>query len=39
MVVFHDDPEKYNSPYMLKILEEQVERCIELSEISFIQFW
>ncbi|EEB16413.1 COP9 signalosome complex subunit, putative [Pediculus humanus corporis] len=32
MVVFHDDPEKYNSPYMLKILEEQVTACMELDK-------
>lgn len=29
MVIFHDDPEKYNSPFMLKTLEDQV------SQISF----
>ncbi|KAL0278381.1 UNVERIFIED_CONTAM: hypothetical protein PYX00_000218 [Menopon gallinae] len=30
MVIFHDDPEKYNSPYMLKTLEEEVTACMEL---------
>jgi hypothetical protein len=24
MVIFHDDPEKYNSPAMLRRLEEEV---------------
>lgn len=30
MVVFHDDPEKYNSPEMLKQLEDEVTSCMEL---------
>lgn len=32
MVIFHDDPEKYNSPAMLKILEDQVTACMELDK-------
>lgn len=32
MVIFHDDPEKYNSPVMLKKLEEQVAMCMELDK-------
>jgi hypothetical protein len=27
MVIFHDDPEKYNSPAMLRRLEEEVRHC------------
>ncbi|XP_046404597.1 COP9 signalosome complex subunit 3 [Ischnura elegans] len=30
MVIFHDDPEKYNSPTMLRRLEEEMAICTEL---------
>ncbi|XP_046610346.1 COP9 signalosome complex subunit 3 [Neodiprion virginianus] len=32
MVVFHDDPEKYNSPEMLARLEKEMEACTELDK-------
>lgn len=32
MVVFHDDPEKYNSPQMLAKLEKEMEACMELDK-------
>uniref|UniRef100_T1ITU9 COP9 signalosome complex subunit 3 n=1 Tax=Strigamia maritima TaxID=126957 RepID=T1ITU9_STRMM len=32
MVIFHDNPEKYNSPEMLKCLEEEMRKCIVLDE-------
>ncbi|XP_015126152.1 COP9 signalosome complex subunit 3 [Diachasma alloeum] len=32
MVVFHDDPEKYNSPRMLARLEKQMAACAELDK-------
>ncbi|XP_033208915.1 COP9 signalosome complex subunit 3 [Belonocnema kinseyi] len=30
MVIFHDDPEKYNSPRMLAKLEKEMATCVEL---------
>ncbi|CAK9806744.1 COP9 signalosome complex subunit 3 [Anthophora plagiata] len=32
MVVFHDDPEKYNSPQMLAKLEKEMATCMELDK-------
>ncbi|XP_076682821.1 COP9 signalosome subunit 3 isoform X1 [Andrena cerasifolii] len=32
MVVFHDDPEKYNSPEMLAKLEKEMAACMELDK-------
>ncbi|KZC13479.1 PREDICTED: COP9 signalosome complex subunit 3 [Dufourea novaeangliae] len=32
MVVFHDDPEKYNSPQMLVKLEKEMAACMELDK-------
>lgn len=32
MVVFHDDPEKYNSPRMLARLEKEMAACAELDK-------
>ncbi|XP_073968774.1 COP9 signalosome subunit 3 [Rhodnius prolixus] len=32
MVVFHDDPEKYNSPAMLCKLEDEMSKCTELDK-------
>lgn len=32
MVVFHDDPEKYNSPQMLAKLEKEMAACMELDK-------
>lgn len=32
MVVFHDDPEKYNSPRMLARLEKEMAECAELDK-------
>ncbi|XP_012274298.1 COP9 signalosome complex subunit 3 [Orussus abietinus] len=32
MVVFHDDPEKYNSPRMLAKLEKEMAACVELDK-------
>lgn len=32
MVVFHDDPEKYNSPQMLAKLEKEMQTCAELDK-------
>lgn len=32
MVVFHDDPEKYNSPRMLAKLEKEMAACAELDK-------
>lgn len=32
MVVFHDDPEKYNSPQMLAKLEKEMAACAELDK-------
>ncbi|XP_066588607.1 COP9 signalosome complex subunit 3 [Prorops nasuta] len=32
MVIFHDDPEKYNSPQMLAKLEKEMAACIELDK-------
>ncbi|XP_053974322.1 COP9 signalosome complex subunit 3 [Hylaeus anthracinus] len=32
MVVFHDDPEKYNSPQMLANLEKEMATCMELDK-------
>lgn len=32
MVVFHDDPEKYNSPRMLAKLEQEMAACAELDK-------
>ena len=32
MVVFHDDPEKYNSPIMLAKLEKEMAECAELGK-------
>lgn len=32
MVVFHDDPEKYNSPRMLACLEKEMAICAELDK-------
>lgn len=32
MVVFHDDPEKYNSPQMLAKLEKEMQTCTELDK-------
>jgi len=32
MVIFHDNPEKYNSPEMLQCLEEEMRKCINLDE-------
>lgn len=32
MVIFHDNSEKYNDPEMLKELDEEMKKCIELNE-------
>lgn len=32
MVVFHDDPEKYDSPQMLAKLEKEMAECAELGK-------
>lgn len=32
MVIFHDDPEKYNSPRMLAKLEKEMAVCAELGK-------
>lgn len=32
MVIFHDNPEKYNDPNMLKRLDEEMKNCIQLDE-------
>lgn len=32
MVIFHDNPEKYNDPVMLKHLDEEMRKCIQLDE-------
>lgn len=32
MVVFHDDPEKYNSPQMLAKLEKEMAACMDLDK-------
>lgn len=34
MVIFHDDPEKYNSPAMLKKLEDEV--IVQISDLIMV---
>lgn len=35
MVIFHDDPEKYNNPILLEEIEQQVRIIISICFINF----
>ncbi|XKL62575.1 hypothetical protein PGB90_002408 [Kerria lacca] len=32
MVIFHDDPEKYNNPILLEEIEQQIESCVKIDK-------